>query len=261
MIDDPRYKQLNTTEQLVLHLINWFDGNGKGCWRSAPTLADNISVDVRTVRRALSKLSKLGLITTRQEGPRVYRSVTPDTSVTPKTTTPVISDTPTPDTSVTLPLTPVSPKENYKNTISKHIYNPTKYNPMRELLMEIVSEELADDFISHRKSVKSPLTELSAKRIVNKLRNHHDPEAVLNLSIENGWKGIFPDQIKSAGEGMNGGNLQSRIMEEIYADRAAAVEDHHDGSGQSALGLENANPDQHQREGRLSATVHMLRAK
>lgn len=65
-----------------------------------------------------------------------------------------------------------------------------------DILCKIVSRETADDFVQHRKAMKKPITELAAVRIVRKLETHHDPEAVLDLSIQNGWQGIFPEQLK-----------------------------------------------------------------
>lgn len=50
------------------------------------------------------------------------------------------------------------------------------------------------DFCTHRQK-KSALTEKACELIANKLATHHDPDAVLYRSIENGWTGIFPEQV------------------------------------------------------------------
>ncbi len=55
------------------------------------------------------------------------------------------------------------------------------------------------DFALNRKELKSPLTEIAAKRLLTKLgqlapNNREGQIAVLNNSIVNGWKGVFPVQ-------------------------------------------------------------------
>lgn len=51
------------------------------------------------------------------------------------------------------------------------------------------------DFVAHRKALKAKLTPHAANLIVRKLdelrAKGHDPAAILNRSIENGWKGVF----------------------------------------------------------------------
>ena len=63
----------------------------------------------------------------------------------------------------------------------------------RRALCEVLSEETADAFIAHRKASKSSLTEHAARLIAKKLRGHPKPDAVVEQSIMNGWKGVFPD--------------------------------------------------------------------
>lgn len=57
-----------------------------------------------------------------------------------------------------------------------------------------VSEAAWADWCAHRKQ-KSAMTAKACELIANKLATHHDPEAVLYRSIENGWTGIFPEQV------------------------------------------------------------------
>lgn len=66
-----------------------------------------------------------------------------------------------------------------------------------ELLSEVASEQVARDFIDHRKGMKKPMTVQAAKAMANRLRNHGNPDAVLLLSIENGWQGVFPEKINA----------------------------------------------------------------
>lgn len=53
------------------------------------------------------------------------------------------------------------------------------------------------DFIASRKTMKAPLTAIAAKRIIKSLEKYrdelgHDPNEVLDQSIGQGWKGVFP---------------------------------------------------------------------
>lgn len=48
-----------------------------------------------------------------------------------------------------------------------------------------------------RKAKRAPLTEKACQLIAKKLAEHPDPDAVLNLSTQNGWTGVFPEQVTS----------------------------------------------------------------
>jgi hypothetical protein len=60
-----------------------------------------------------------------------------------------------------------------------------------------VLRETLQEFDTHRKQIKKPLTELAAKKLLNKLGNYSGEVAIraLNESMENGWQGVFPDKI------------------------------------------------------------------
>ncbi|WP_170411618.1 hypothetical protein [Ruegeria arenilitoris] len=64
------------------------------------------------------------------------------------------------------------------------------------ILAECCSLQVASDFIEFRQELNAPLTQHAAKIIVAKLAGHPNPDEVLNLSIQNGWKGIFPENVK-----------------------------------------------------------------
>lgn len=62
------------------------------------------------------------------------------------------------------------------------------------------------DFIKMRKLIKAPMTDKALSLMISKLKTlNNDPEAqiaILNQSIENSWKGIFPvEQEKRKGNG------------------------------------------------------------
>lgn len=54
------------------------------------------------------------------------------------------------------------------------------------------------DFREHRKQIRAPMTPLAEERMLAKLGKLEEGVAVeaLASSIENGWKGVFPDKVK-----------------------------------------------------------------
>jgi hypothetical protein len=64
------------------------------------------------------------------------------------------------------------------------------------VIPEWIDKDAWDGFIEHRKKIKVPLTGRAATLTINKLaafqKNGQDPNAILNQSVEMGWKGIFP---------------------------------------------------------------------
>ena len=73
------------------------------------------------------------------------------------------------------------------------------------ILSSIVPESVAADFVGHRRDLKKPMTPRAAALMVKRLHGHHDPTAVLQDSIQNGWQGIFPEKIKPQFSAINGG--------------------------------------------------------
>lgn len=60
--------------------------------------------------------------------------------------------------------------------------------------------ETWEDFKLHRKQIKSPMTPLAKSKMLTKLSKETVTEAIdmLNRSIENGWKGVFPSKFDRA---------------------------------------------------------------
>ncbi|MBG6243291.1 MAG: helix-turn-helix domain-containing protein [Candidatus Symbiopectobacterium sp. Dall1.0] len=69
-----------------------------------------------------------------------------------------------------------------------------KFDPLTEKPSN-VSAEVWADWVSHRKEIRHPLTPTTCKRIRSMLENHVNPDAVISLSIERGWQGLFPEKI------------------------------------------------------------------
>jgi hypothetical protein len=82
-----------------------------------------------------------------------------------------------------------------KNLVNNNpVSEPETQSPV-DILCKIVRHETATDFSAHRKAMKKPLTVEAARRLVKKLSSHPDPDAVFDMSIENGWQGVFPEKI------------------------------------------------------------------
>lgn len=74
------------------------------------------------------------------------------------------------------------------------VKEPSEVIKARAALCEVVSEEMADAFIAHRKAKRSKLTPHAATLIAAKLRGLSQAEAAecIENSIANGWTGVFP---------------------------------------------------------------------
>ena len=66
----------------------------------------------------------------------------------------------------------------------------------REELLLVLSPEIVDAYIDHRKSKQAKLKQYAAKLIARKLADHPNPDACVELSIMNGWTGVFPEKTK-----------------------------------------------------------------
>lgn len=105
----------------------------------------------------------------------------------------------------------VSPRDpnNQLNNQIKSNKGLTKITPLKGLQSTIDEIELSElgvvdewnEFLQHRKALKSPMTEFAQKRAFQELvrlqQTGEDPKAVLVQSITNGYKGLFP--VKSGG--------------------------------------------------------------
>lgn len=59
------------------------------------------------------------------------------------------------------------------------------------------SPEAWEAYCANRKAKRATLTENACQLIAKKLSGHPDADAVLNLSTQNGWTGLFPEQVTS----------------------------------------------------------------
>jgi hypothetical protein len=69
-----------------------------------------------------------------------------------------------------------------------------KFNPLTAKPGN-VSDQAWADWCQHRVEIRKPLTAKTCEQQAKSLANHPAPDAVLNLSISNGWTGLFPDKV------------------------------------------------------------------
>lgn len=76
------------------------------------------------------------------------------------------------------------------------------------------------DFIAFRKTIKAPMTDKAVELMMGKLdgmtEDNNEKIAILQQSIVNGWKGIFP--LKDEKTGKQSGNTFLKIAEELAAE-------------------------------------------
>lgn len=73
---------------------------------------------------------------------------------------------------------------------------PGKFDPITAK-PDNVSHDTWEDWCAYRKEIRKPLTKTSCKQQNALLADHHDADAVIMLSIGNGWTGLFPDKVTS----------------------------------------------------------------
>lgn len=88
---------------------------------------------------------------------------------------------------------------NNTNALSVNSKNALRDNNKKSVVVYSENENLNNailDFIEYRKGIKSPMTDKAIKLLVNKLNglssDINEQIEILNQSIVNGWKGVFP---------------------------------------------------------------------
>ncbi|WP_440866685.1 helix-turn-helix domain-containing protein [Symbiopectobacterium purcellii] len=186
--------------------------NDKGeCWPSYQHIADHCECSKSTVRDHIDALEKAGLLvkenrtgTNNGKGNASNVYYLKLDNPMPTTSTP-----PVPGNGTPMPVggTPPVPTG---GTRTSHSFEPViepvkniplpladkknKFDPLTEKPSN-VSAEVWADWVEHRKEIRHPLTPTTCKRIRSMLENHVNPDAVIGLSIERGWQGLFPEKI------------------------------------------------------------------
>jgi hypothetical protein len=168
---------------LLLALADFSDDNGNS-FPSVDTLARKTRLSERHVQRLLRKLKKeneIGILT--NEGPfgcNLY-NIRGVTKCHPRVT----SEAEGGDICSTGGVTRESPEPLIKPSIEPLKNPPLPFNGPFALSWQ--------DFQTHRKQIKHPLTPLASERLLKKLAAYSEETAIamLEQSIEHGWQGVF----------------------------------------------------------------------
>lgn len=100
----------------------------------------------------------------------------------------------------------------------------TAYYPLDELLNQAVL-----DFIEFRKNIKSPMTDRAVKLLIDRLdkmtTDNNEKIDILNQSIMNGWKGVYPLDRGKQSSGQNRIDEYQRVMQKFAEEEASGKEE------------------------------------
>lgn len=239
---------LSPLDRLVLISIASRIGTNDNTWVKQITLAQEFDISDRQIRKVLTKLSalsfiKISKINTNKAKQNQYTieydfsnyrncssasqdtttgTVVPIVGGTTGTVVPVPTGTVVPIGTVIQSNTALQPQglpgfdaslkskeEKYKE---KRKSKKKEKEPEIEL-PKFLSIEQWEEFLEHRKSIKSPMSFLAQKKAINLLNKFYaegqDITEILDQSIRNGWKGLFPLQ-NFKPQGANGNGIQKR---------------------------------------------------
>lgn len=241
-------------EQIVLIQIAGHIGNNKDTWVSQAILAQECNTTPRNIRRIIASLIEKKFITSELHGRKnrysiiiqhrlCSSSIDKDISKEHRTSRAYVDDEsrtsrayvipdrghPEPISYVNVSHTALEPVSvpgkmtNRKGTIKA---NKQKIKETKKEIVELpsfLSAEQWQEYLDHRKSIKSPMTLLAQKKAINQLikfeADGQDITEVLDQSIRNGWKGIFPVKILN---GVKNGQIQQPQL----SARAKSVHDY-----------------------------------
>lgn len=96
---------------------------------------------------------------------------------------------------------------------------------VRSILLSVLSVEVADGVIEHRRKLRKPLTEMAAQGLAKAFAATGQPEAAARMMVERGWQGFRLDWFESDRKTLFGGRSPPRdgcgeLLDEIAQERA-----------------------------------------
>jgi len=187
------------TKMVLLALCDNASDSGE-CYPSISSVAKRCSMSAQGVRNQVASLIEKGYIEKRERTGRSNMFFITDPSMwcTPTPDVPLHPTTPTPTphergglhpvgrgATRGVPITITQPSQNRQGTT-----NSAREEDWRP---DTVDEIVWAEFVKMRKRMKAPLDAYSSGLIAKKLASFpDDPNDVLNQTIENGWRGVFP---------------------------------------------------------------------
>lgn len=210
-----------TARHVLLCLANYADKEGRGAFPSVKSLQQDTGLSVRAIRYKLEKLLEFGLIRLGNQAiaaayidrhdrrPVVYdiaiergandasrdeRGANEDATGCTSEHNGVQMKTqrgapraPNPSFNRQLPVN--KPKEPIASAPARN----SKFDPI-SAKPENVTDKAWSDWCQHRREIRKPLTAKTCEQQAKVLSAHASPDEVINLSISNGWTGLFPDK-------------------------------------------------------------------
>lgn len=187
------------SELLVMLALADFANDSGECWPAMSSVAEKARMSERGVQKIIRRMEETGAISITTGGGRggCNRYV-------------INTGNPERETGNTKRGMAEKPRTGVQETPNGSAETPNRGSPepsrtlrepsnskVRDVLLGVLSEKTADDFIAHRRAIRKRLTERAAELVVSRLAGCSDPDAVVNRSIMNGWQGVFPDQTNS----------------------------------------------------------------
>ena len=185
--------RLNATEKIILVEIDSLDSSERGCWASNKHLAEFCQCSERTVSNAISKLVEYGYIYIKSFDGR-NREI--KSKYTLQSNLEINSEQHRKNCEA-------EKKKLRESNTENNTENNTPNKKTTKGFDAVVEEYTTNadlkaaifDFIKFRKAIKAPLTDRALTLCLNKLdklaNNDLEKIAVLNQSIERGWRGLF----------------------------------------------------------------------
>ena len=241
-----------TARHVLLCLANYADKDGRGAFPSVASLSEDTGLSERTIRYKLDDLLAAGLIRLGNQAiaaayigrhdrrPTVYdlamnrgAAAAPgsERGANDDRTGCISQQNGVQMTTERGAAAAPNPSYNHQSSINKPKQRastpraPVKFDPLTACPPN-ASPEVWAAYCDLRKAKRATLTENACALIAKKLVGHPDPDGVLNLSTQNGWTGIFPEQVSpnAAGKQTRGQGAVSAVdaVKQAIAAREAA---------------------------------------
>lgn len=224
-------RRLGLRDLRVLGVLYGYANTDGVCWPSRAAIAEATGLPVTRVSEVTARLVRLGWLRKSHEGRTVYRvsrtaEVTESVTVTDSVTGYRKSDCKITDSEMLGVTDSVTQEYTSEQTSNR----PTTRAQRARVDLEPpdwISRERWAEFLEHRRAIKAPMTDVAQKRALAVLAQYrmqgHDPNAVLEQSIVNGWRGLFP---LKGGQGGGRGGEQARIQGTVAALQTLFGEQH-----------------------------------
>jgi hypothetical protein len=184
LYDDP---QLDATDRELLAEINALDDGVKGCFASNEHFAKRQRLQVGTIVNRITRLRRLGYISTLKFDGRVRWICVPQLRDQSQASINEWRQTPLTNGGS------LHKRMEDKGKAESKAKSKRVFEPSTDFLDERLQEEWSA-FQTHRNQMGKPMTPLARRRMIDKLNTFADIPAriaALSQSIANGWQGVF----------------------------------------------------------------------